>query len=124
LKVERFGDATAPNARLGFGEAADLWLAGPVLDLRPATQAGQSRRPDSNRGSLHYEARASPGRRGLGLIGARDAQKPGVKVTQRGVPLRACGAQGLDPLLGVAATARAAARLPFRDRYARRRRTA
>ncbi len=34
------GEAVAPNARLRFGEAADLWLAGPVLDLRPATQAG------------------------------------------------------------------------------------
>src|SRR5205823_13207845 len=30
------GEAVAPNARLRFGEAADLWLAGPVLDLRPA----------------------------------------------------------------------------------------
>jgi hypothetical protein len=34
------GEAVAANARLRFGEAADLWLAGPVLDLRPATQAG------------------------------------------------------------------------------------
>jgi integrase len=34
------GDAIAPNPRLRFGEASDLWLAGPVLDLRPATQAG------------------------------------------------------------------------------------
>jgi hypothetical protein len=34
------GEAVAPNVRLRFGEAADLWLAGPVLDLRPATQAG------------------------------------------------------------------------------------
>ena len=30
----------APDSRLRFGDAADLWLAGPVLDLRPATQAG------------------------------------------------------------------------------------
>jgi hypothetical protein len=34
------GETVAPNARLRFGDAADLWLAGPVLDLRPATQAG------------------------------------------------------------------------------------
>ncbi len=34
------GETVAPNSRLRFGEAADAWLAGPVLDLRPATQAG------------------------------------------------------------------------------------
>lgn len=34
------GETVAPNSRLRFGEAADVWLAGPVLDLRPATQAG------------------------------------------------------------------------------------
>lgn len=34
------GETVAPDSRLRFGEAADLWLAGPVLDLRPTTQAG------------------------------------------------------------------------------------
>jgi hypothetical protein len=34
------GETVAPNSRLRLGEAADLWLAGPVIDLRPATQAG------------------------------------------------------------------------------------
>ncbi len=34
------GETVAPNSRLRFGEAADLWLAGPVLDLRAATLAG------------------------------------------------------------------------------------
>ncbi len=34
------GEGVAPDSRLRFGEAADLWLAGPVLDLRAATQAG------------------------------------------------------------------------------------
>jgi integrase len=34
------GERVAPNPRLRFGEAADRWLAGPVLDLRETTQAG------------------------------------------------------------------------------------
>jgi integrase len=34
------GDVVAPDSKLRFGEAADLWLAGPVLDLRESTQAG------------------------------------------------------------------------------------
>ena len=34
------GERVAPNVRLRFGEAADRWLQGPVLDLRPSTQAG------------------------------------------------------------------------------------
>lgn len=34
------GETVAPKSRLRFVEAADLWLAGPVLDLRTATQAG------------------------------------------------------------------------------------
>jgi hypothetical protein len=29
-----------PDSRLRFGEAAELWLAGPVQDLRATTQAG------------------------------------------------------------------------------------
>src|SRR5437868_12759241 len=34
------GETVAPDSRLRFGEAAELWLAGPVLDLRTTTQAG------------------------------------------------------------------------------------
>jgi hypothetical protein len=34
------GEMVPPDSRLRFGAAADLWLAGPVLDLRAATQAG------------------------------------------------------------------------------------
>src|SRR5438309_10632239 len=34
------GETVAPDSRLRFGQAADLWLAGPVLDLRATTQAG------------------------------------------------------------------------------------
>lgn len=34
------GETVTADSRLRFGEAADVWLAGPVLDLRPATQAG------------------------------------------------------------------------------------
>lgn len=34
------GEIVAPDARLRFGEAADTWLAGPVLDLRSTTQEG------------------------------------------------------------------------------------
>jgi integrase len=33
------GDRVQPNPRLRFGEAADRWLSGQVVDLRPATQA-------------------------------------------------------------------------------------
>lgn len=34
------GETVPPDSRLRFGDAADLWLAGPVLDLRAATRAG------------------------------------------------------------------------------------
>jgi integrase len=34
------GETVAPDSRMRFGEAAELWLAGPVLDLRESTQAG------------------------------------------------------------------------------------
>jgi integrase len=34
------GETVATDSRLRFGEAAELWLAGPVLDLRTTTQAG------------------------------------------------------------------------------------
>jgi integrase len=33
------GESVAPKPRLRFGEAAELWLAGPVVDLRETTQA-------------------------------------------------------------------------------------
>lgn len=33
------GDRVQPNPRLRFGEAADRWLSGQVVDLRPTTQA-------------------------------------------------------------------------------------
>jgi len=33
------GETVAPDSRLRFGKAADVWLAGPVLDLRATTQA-------------------------------------------------------------------------------------
>jgi len=42
------GETVAPNSRLRFGEAADAWLAGPVLDLRPTTQAGYRSAVDQN----------------------------------------------------------------------------
>ena len=34
------GERVAPNPRLRFGDAADRWLTGPVIDLRDSTQAG------------------------------------------------------------------------------------
>jgi integrase len=34
------GESVAPDSRLRFGDAADAWLHGPVLDLRESTQAG------------------------------------------------------------------------------------
>lgn len=36
--ARRRGERVAANPRLRFGEAADLWLAGPVTDLRRTTQ--------------------------------------------------------------------------------------
>ena len=33
------GESVGPNPKLRFGDAADLWLGGPVLDLRDTTQA-------------------------------------------------------------------------------------
>ena len=33
------GEIVEPDSRLRFGEAADLWFAGPVVDLRHSTQA-------------------------------------------------------------------------------------
>ena len=34
------GETVAPDSRPRLGEAVELWLAGPVLDLRATTQAG------------------------------------------------------------------------------------
>lgn len=42
------GDTVAPDSRLRFGEAADRWLAGPVLYLRAATQAGYASTVDQH----------------------------------------------------------------------------
>ena len=40
LASQSRGERVAPNPRLRFGDAADCWLAGPVVDLRDSTQAG------------------------------------------------------------------------------------
>jgi integrase len=39
LAGRRRGERVAPNPRLGFAEASERWLAGPVGDLRPTTRA-------------------------------------------------------------------------------------
>jgi integrase len=62
------GETVAPDARLRFGEAAELWLAGPVLDLRPATQAGY-------RSAVEQHLRARFGNRRLDSITADDLAK-------------------------------------------------
>jgi integrase len=40
LARRRRGEVVSRDARLRFGDAADAWLDGPVLDLRSSTQAG------------------------------------------------------------------------------------
>jgi integrase len=62
------GETVAPDARLRFGEAAELWLAGPVLDLRPATQAGY-------RSAVEQHLWARFGNRRLDSITADDLAK-------------------------------------------------
>ncbi len=59
------GETMAPDSRLRFGQAADLWLAGPVLDLRPATQAGY-------RTAIEQHLRPRYGNRRLETISADD----------------------------------------------------
>lgn len=59
------GETVAPDSRLRFGDAADLWLAGPVLDLRATTQAGY-------RSSVEQHLRRRYGNRRLDRITADD----------------------------------------------------
>ncbi|HTX33338.1 MAG TPA: tyrosine-type recombinase/integrase [Solirubrobacteraceae bacterium] len=59
------GDTMARDSRLKFGEAAELWLEGPVLDLRPATQAGY-------RSAVKHHLRARYANRRLDSISADD----------------------------------------------------
>jgi integrase len=57
------GETVASNSRLRFGEAADVWLAGPVRDLRATTQAGY-------RSAVEQHLRPRYGQRLLGNITA------------------------------------------------------
>lgn len=59
------GETVAPASRLRFGEAADLWLSGPVLDLRATTQAGY-------RSAVDQHVRPRYGNRRLDSITADD----------------------------------------------------
>jgi integrase len=59
------GETIVPDARLRFGEAADLWLRGPVLDLRATTQAGY-------RSTVEQHLQGRFGRRRLDSITADD----------------------------------------------------
>jgi hypothetical protein len=59
------GETVAPDSRLRLGEAADRWLAGPVLDLRESTQAGY-------RNAVEQHLRARFGARKLDSITADD----------------------------------------------------
>lgn len=44
------GDVVPRDSRLRFGDAAERWLNGPVLDLRPSTQAGYRNAVDQHLG--------------------------------------------------------------------------
>lgn len=59
------GETVAPDSRLRFGEAADLWFAGPVTDLRQSTQA-------KYRSALDQHLRSRFGTRRLDGITADD----------------------------------------------------
>jgi integrase len=59
------GEVVAPDSRLRFGEAADLWLTGPVVDLRDSTQA-------SYRNAVEQHPRPACGGRRLDGISADD----------------------------------------------------
>mgnify|MGYP001174265765 CR=1 FL=1 len=65
LAKRAHGETVAPDSRLRFGEAADLWLAGPVLDLRESTQAGY-------RNAVEQHLRSGYGGRRLDSITADD----------------------------------------------------
>lgn len=60
------GDRVQPNTRLRFGEAADRWLDGQVVDLRPATQA-------IYRNAINNHLRPRWGRHRLDAISVDDA---------------------------------------------------
>ncbi len=59
------GETVEPDSRLRFGEAADAWSAGPVLDLRESTRAGY-------RNAVEQHLRRRYGRRRLDSISADD----------------------------------------------------
>ena len=59
------GETVASDSRLRFSEAADLWLEGPVLDLRASTQAGY-------RSAVDQHVRPRYGNRRLDSITADD----------------------------------------------------
>jgi hypothetical protein len=71
------GETVAPDSRLRFGEAADLWLAGPVQDLRPTTQAGY-------RTGVEQHLRRRYGYRRLDGITADDLAAPVRDLRQHG----------------------------------------
>jgi integrase len=59
------GERVVNNGRLRFGDAADQWLGGPVVDLRPATQA-------CYRNAVEHHLRHRFGARRLDAIGPDD----------------------------------------------------
>jgi integrase len=59
------GETVVPDSRMRFGEAADIWLAGPVMDLRATTQAGY-------RSAVDQHVRPRYGNRRLDSITADD----------------------------------------------------
>jgi integrase len=59
------GERVQPNPKLRFGDAADAWLAGQVVDLRPATQAVY-------RNAIETHLRPRWGRRRLDAITVED----------------------------------------------------
>jgi integrase len=59
------GETVAAHVRLRFGEAADLWLNGPILDLRASTQAGY-------RNAVDQHLRPRFGKRRLDSVSADD----------------------------------------------------
>jgi integrase len=65
LARRRRGDVVPRESRLRFGDAADLWLNGPVLDLRQSTQAGY-------RNAVEQHLRSRYGKRKLDGITADD----------------------------------------------------
>ncbi len=79
------GERVAPNPRLGFAEAADIWLAGPVADLRASTQAGYRNAVDRHLRPRY--AATTPGRHrrgGPGRARARTACRRQERGNDRG----------------------------------------